>query len=267
MSDDALEDAAPSAVPGGFVPPTSLCRDDLDATHYQRLTRIYAYLLYAVLGAAMLHLIPVWVLALAVPLFYLRMALALHELLHVCPADQVPRFHQLTMIFESPMCLGYREHRAIHFAHHRFASTERDPEQYQIVGGPVRAFANALISPERGFVQWVRAHGLSRSLAIDAGLRCAAFVVLAAVRPRVFLVYWLALRLSVGVASFVFHHVLHNVEGRLGTFPLPVSSGVLMVARALFGREPMLILTAHERHHSWPRVRARDLPLLPEPDA
>ncbi len=267
MFDDALEDAAPSAVPGGFVPPLSLCRDERDARHYQRLTRIYAYLLYAALVAAMLHAIPLWALALAVPLFYLRMALALHELLHVCPAAQVPRFHQLTMIFESPMCLGYREHRAIHFAHHRFASTDRDPEQYQIVGGPLRALANAMISPERGFVHWVRAHGMSRALAIDAGLRCAAFVLLAVVRPRVFLVYWVALRVSVGVASFVFHHVLHNFEGRLGTFPLPVSAGVLTCARALFGREPMLILTEHERHHSWPRVRARDLPLLPEPHA
>jgi hypothetical protein len=83
------------------------------------------------------------------------------------------------MVFESPLCLGYREHRAIHFAHHRFASTDRDPELYQIVGGPWRALANAMISPERGFAGWVRRHGISRSLAIEGTVRCAAFITLA----------------------------------------------------------------------------------------
>jgi len=267
MLDDVLDDAAATAAPGGFVPPPSCCRDAGDARRYLRLTRLYTYLLYAALGLALARLIPAWVLVPLVPFVYLRLALALHELLHVCPPGQVSRFHQLTMIFESPMCLGYREHRAIHFAHHRFASTDRDPEQYQIVGGPLRAFANALISPERGFVHWVRAHGLNRTLAIDAALRALAFVVLLSINPRVFVVYWLALRVSVGFASFVFHHVLHNLDGRLGTFRLPVSGPVLNAARALFGAEPMLILTEHERHHHWPRVRAKDLPLLPEPNA
>ena len=264
--DDAFDDMN-TVASDGFVPPATLFRDRHDGARYQLLTRLYAYALYAALGSAMLGFIPAWTLALLVPFVYLRMALALHELLHARPPDQVPRFHQLTMIFESPMCLGYREHRAVHFAHHRFASTERDPERYQIVGRPFGAFANAMISPERGFVQWVRAHGLSRDLALDAGIRCAAFVALAVVSPRVFFIYWIALRVSVGVASFVFHYALHNDDGRLGTFPLPVAAAVVRGARALFGAEPMLILTEHERHHAWPRVRARDLPLLPEPRA
>ena len=163
------------------------------------------------------------------------------------------------------MCLGYREHRAIHFAHHRFASTERDPERYQIEGGSLCAFGNALISPERGLIRWVREHGLRRQLAIDACVRCVAFAAVAAINPRVFLVYWVALRLSVGCSSFVFHHVLHNAHGRLGTFKPRVSDAVVRMARVLFGAESMLIITEHERHHVWPRVRARDLPLLPEP--
>lgn len=267
MFDDVLDGDAVLDAPGGFTPPPSCYRDHRDRRRYLRLTRLYTYSLYAALGLALARLIPAWVLVPLVPFVYLRLALALHELLHVCSADQVPRFHQLTMIFESPMCLGYREHRAIHFAHHRFASTDRDPEQYQIVGGPLRAFANALISPERGFVHWVRAHGLSRTLARDAAIRAVAFVVLLAINPGVFVVYWLALRVSVGFASFVFHHVLHNMDGRLGTFRLPVSRPVIEMARALFGAEPMLILTEHERHHLWPRVRAKDLPLLPEPNA
>ncbi|MBI3400393.1 MAG: hypothetical protein HY048_03140 [Acidobacteria bacterium] len=265
MFEEGSDNAAMAAAPDAFSPPPVLWRDERDARHYQFWTRVYAYALYAALGSAVLGLMPPWLLVPVVPLVYFRMALALHELLHARPSSQLPRFHQLTMIFESPMCLGYREHRAIHFAHHRFASTDRDPERYQIEGGPLRAFGAALISPECGFVRWVREHGMSRSLAVDAGIRCAAFIALVAVNPRVFFVYWVALRLSVGCSSFVFHHVLHNDDGRLGTFRLPAPDVVVRMARALFGAEPMLILTEHERHHQWPRVRAGDLPLLPAP--
>jgi len=175
----------------------------------------------------------------------------------------VPAFHRLTMIFETPLCLGYREHRAIHFAHHRFASTDNDPERYQIVGGAWRAFGNAMISPEHAFVTWVRRYGVTRTQAIDIGIRFAGFVVALSINPAVFLVYWLSLRVSVGFASFVFHHVLHSLDGRLGTFPLPVRASVVRMASLLFGREPLLILTEHERHHNWPRVRARDLSRVP----
>jgi fatty-acid desaturase len=250
-----------------FSPPPALIRDRSDVRHYVRLTLGLTCLLYLSLGLALARVLPAWLLLVVVPLIYLRLALALHELLHAASAAEVPAFHRLTMIFETPIGLGYREHRAIHFAHHRFASTDRDPERYQIVGGPWRAFANALISPERALVAWIGAHGLTRDLAIEMAIRCAAFIVIASLNPWAFLMYWIALRLSVGFASFVFHHVLHSLDGRLGTFPLPVPGWVLAAAGFLFGREPMLILTEHERHHEWPRVRARDLPLLPVPRA
>ena len=123
--------------------------------------------------------------------------------------------------------------------------------------------------------RWAKALGLlfavgavsGTILSIEMGVRLAGFVLVLAINPVAFLMYWIALRLSVGFASFVFHHVLHSLDGRLGTFPLPVSRAVVGLAERLFGREPMLILTEHERHHEWPRVRARDLPLLPDPRA
>lgn len=263
--EDITDEAIVATATGGYVPPPAMLRDASDARAYTNSTLVYVCLLYALLALAMASVIPAWILVPAVPLIYLRLALALHELLHACPPAQVSWFHRLTMIFESPVCLGYREHRAIHFAHHRFASTDRDPEQYQIVGGALAAFANAMVSPERGFIHWVREHGVSRPLAVEMTVRFAGFVTLLAINPPVFLVYWLSLRVSVGFASFVFHHALHNDDGRLGTFPLPAPTWLVRTARLLFGAEPMLILTEHERHHAWPRVRARDLPLLPEP--
>jgi fatty-acid desaturase len=164
-----------------------MARDRADARHYMRATLVYVCLLYAALGLALARVIPAWTLLVAVPLVYLRLALALHELLHAASAAEVPAFHRLTMIFESPLCLGYREHRAIHFAHHRFASTDRDPERYQILGSGWRAFGAALISPEHALVTWVRAHGLSRDLAVEMGIRLIGFGLVLAINPAAFL--------------------------------------------------------------------------------
>lgn len=243
--------------------PGTLQRDEGDARRYRRLTVAYALTIYAVLVLALAGLVPAWVLVPVVPLVYVRLSLALHELMHVCPTSDVSVIHRLTLLMESPISLGYREHRAIHFMHHRFSGTARDPELFQIVGGPLGAFGHALISPEWHAVTWVRAHGLTRALAIESAVRIAAFGAALAWNPRVFLLYWIMLRLSIGTGAFVFHHVLHNQHGRLGTFPLPLPMAWRAAARLLVGREPLVILSEHERHHRWPRVRASDLTRLP----
>ena len=250
-----------------IIPPASLLRNEIDARRYTYSTLGCVCVLYAALGLSLANVLSPWILIGVVPLVYLRLALGLHELIHVSPAEAVPYFHRLTMIFESPVCLGYREHRAIHFAHHRFASTDRDPELYQIVGGPWRAFVNAMAVPERSLIRWIGEHGVSRTLAREAGIRLVGFITVLAINPGVFLIYWLTLRVSVGCASFVFHHVLHSLDGELGTFPLPVSARVVSIAGMIVGREPLLILTEHERHHRWPNLRASCLPLMPEPHA
>jgi len=262
---------ARAAGPGRAVPsgatigrtPAECARDDLDARAYVHRTLGYTLLLYALLGLATLEAIPAAVLVVAVPLIYVRLSLALHELMHVHSAAQVPFFHRLAMIFDTPLGLGYREHRAIHLAHHRHAATARDPELFQIRGGHLRAAACALIAPERHFVVWVRRHGASRALCVEGAVRLATFGAALAVNPGAFLVYWLSLRASIGGASFVFHHLLHCSGGRYGTFPLPAAPALLRLGRALFGPEPLVILTEHRLHHQWPQVRSGDLPRLP----
>ena len=59
------------------------------------------------------------------------------------------------------------------------------------------------------------------------------------------------------------HHLLHQRDGRLGTFSLPATPALLALGRQLFGEEPMLILQRHRAHHLWPALRVRDLPELP----
>jgi hypothetical protein len=252
--------AAARAPAGGAA---DYARSDLDARGYVHRTLGYTLLLYALLFLAAASAIPAAALAVAVPLIYVRLSLALHELMHVRSASRVPFFHRLAMIFDTPVGLGYREHRAIHLEHHRHTATARDPELFQIRGGHLRALACAMIAPERHFVVWIRANGAGRSLRIETAVRLAAFGAVLAINPETFLVYWLSLRASIGGSSFVFHHLLHRRAGRYGTFPLPAATALLRLGRALFGPEPIVILTEHRLHHQWPQVRSGDLPRLP----
>jgi hypothetical protein len=238
-------------------------RSDADARRYVRLTLGHTLAMYGVLGATLLNVLPAWTLVVAVPWLYLRLSLGLHELLHVCDATEVPAFHRLAMIFDTPAGLGFREHRVIHFRHHRFGGGERDPERWQIEGGHLHAFAQAMTTPERSFVEWVRTRGVDGVLLRDGAFRLAVFAALVALNPMVFLVYWTTLRVCIGGAGFVFHHLLHNRRGALGTYALPFPLWLVHAGRTIFGDEPMLILTRHRSHHLWPRIRVRDLPELP----
>ena len=244
------------------TPAADAMRNDADARRYLKLTLIHTIALYGILAAAIAGVVPAWILLASVPWLYVRLSLGLHELLHVRDAGQVPAFHRLTMVFDTPFGLGYREHRAIHLRHHRFGAGERDPERWQIEGAHLRAFANAMFTPERSLLEWVRAHGFDAPLVRDGIFRLACFSAVAAINPAVFLVYWIALRASVGAAGFVFHHLLHNRQGALGTYALRFPSWCVRIGRAIVGDEPMLILTKHRSHHLWPDVRVRDLPHL-----
>ena len=242
--------------------PTSL-RNDRDARRYVRRTLALTLLIYALLALVLSGWAAPWILPLVLPLLYVRLSLALHELMHVRTAARVSWFHRLAMIFDTPLGLGYREHRAIHLAHHRYAGSARDPELYQIRGSHLQAFANAMASPERAAITWVRQRGISRALAREACARGVLFCALLAWNPLAFACYWLALRACVGGSSFVFHHLLHSRGGALGNFALPRALlRALPLARALFGIEPVLIVRDHRLHHAAPGVRARDLPTV-----
>ncbi len=244
------------------LPHAGAFRNELDARSYVRRTFVLTISLYAVLAAALWGPLPWWTLLVAVPWLYVRLALALHELLHARAPDDVPAFHRLAMIFDTPLGLGFREHREIHLDHHRYGVDRRDPERAQIEGSHLRALLMALSTPERALVHRLHTRGLDAALVRQAGLRLVVFCALLAANPAVFVVYCLVLRASIGASGYVFHHVLHNRRGALGTYALPVSARIARAGQALFGEEPMLILARHRSHHLWPDVRVRDLPAL-----
>lgn len=241
------------------VVPRSFCRDERDALRHRRASRSYLLLMYALLAAGLLEWVPVWLFVVCIPPLYVRCALSAHELMHACKAAQVSLLHRLMMVLETPVCLGYREHRDIHMRHHRDPGTERDPEFFQIRGGHVRAALNAMISPERSLWLYLRERGASRALVAEAMLRCAVFVAVAAANPLVFLWYWITLRASVGGAAYLFHHALHYRAGRYGTFPLRPPRALERVLRLMLGRESVLILLEHPAHHAFQQVKASRL--------
>ena len=238
-----------------------LMRNDGDARRYARRTLVLTLASYALLAGALAGWISPWLFPVVVPLVYVRLSLALHELMHARAASDVSWFHRLAMIFDTPLGLGYREHRAIHLAHHRYATTPRDPELFQIRGSHLAAFANALLAPERAALDWTHRRGMSRALRRHMLARGVAFVALVAWNPAVFAVYWVTLRLCIGGSSFVFHHLLHSRAGVLGNHASPAAlRRLLPLAWVLFGHEPVVIVRDHRLHHAHPKVRASDLP-------
>src|SRR4051794_4098485 len=74
-------------------------RDESDARRDARRTVVLTIAMYAVLAASEAGAVPPWMLIVAVPLVYVRLSLALHELLHARTAGKVTWFHRLAMIF------------------------------------------------------------------------------------------------------------------------------------------------------------------------
>src|SRR5664279_2200484 len=63
--------------------PHSGLRDAADARRYLRVTLFHTLAIYAALAAAMAGVVPATLLVAALPWIYVRLSLALHELLHV----------------------------------------------------------------------------------------------------------------------------------------------------------------------------------------
>lgn len=227
-------------------------------------TFLWSMVLYAALGLGVLGVLPLWALAVAVPLIYVRLALALHEMMHCCHPGGLNAFFRLAAVLETPWALGYREHRVLHLRHHRFNAGPGDPERDLIAATARRAFWLALTVPERSTLAWVREKGLRAALGPGHLLRAALFVCVACLAPAAFAVYWVVLRLSIGISGFCFHHVLHARAGRLGTFALPGGAMTLRWGAWLFGQQPMLILYRHRAHHLWPQLPLDALPDLPD---
>ncbi len=215
--------------------------------------------IYVLLGLAILGWVSVWVIAPVIAVCYARGALLTHELMHMRRPERVPWMLRMMMLFETPLGLGYREHQNVHLRHHKQAATAADPEFFQIKGGSARAFVAAMLGPELTAAQWVESRGIGPSLRKEATIRALLMFGLVAVAPRVFLHYWIVLRLTVGLSNFMFHHLLHYRRGEYGTYALRLPRPIDALLRVVLGPSLSAVLCEHDAHHAWCNVKPERL--------
>ncbi len=217
--------------------------------------------IYAALGAAIVGLLPVVVMIPIVAFAYVRGALLTHELMHVRRPERVTWILRMMMLFDTPLGLGYREHQNIHLRHHQRAATATmaDPEFFQIEGGSLRALLAAMAGSEIAAMQWVASRGISPSLRREATVRALCMLGLVAIAPKIFLIYWVTMRLTIGLSNFMFHHLLHYRRGEYGTFPLRLPRPVDAMLRVVLGSSLSAVLCEHDAHHVWSQVKAERL--------
>ena len=250
-------------------PPRSYHRSPADARRYERAGLAYMLGIWVALAAAMLGWASILALYPVIVVCYVRGALLTHELMHVRRPEQVAWPLRMMMLFDTPLGLGYREHQDVQLRHHRRPAAPGDPELFQIRGSSLRAFLAAMAGPELAAIGWVGEHGIGPGLRREASVRALVMLSLAALRPSVFLGYWLVLRLTVGVSNFMFHHALHYRNGRgigheprrgeYGTFPLRLPRPLDALLRVVLGSSLAAVLSEHDAHHAWSHVKAERL--------
>ena len=106
-----------------------------------------------------------------------------------------------------------------------------------------------MTSPEQTLVRWVNERGIDAQLVRQIVARAFFFFVVAALCGRMFLWYWLPLRLTYGASLFMFSYVLHRRGARYGVFRIELNRAGVALFVFLFGRTGWLAVCNHDVHH------------------
>lgn len=233
-----------------------------DAHEYQLKMLLSVLLLYACFAAYVFEWLGFWWMAGISSVIATRWMIAFHELFHLKSADQLDWITRLVPIPFSPINLGYREYRQIHFAHHKHTATPADPDAFHILGGFFRAFLGALTQHEQASFRYIMQHGLNRELAISMTLRLLIFVMLLSLAPVQFLLWAAVLRVTYTINDFVFFHLVHYRFGQPGTFRTPLPAILRWPLILVYGFDVVYATMYHDIHHAQPRIAPRFLPLV-----
>jgi len=240
---------------GGFYTTVEVAR------RYEREGVVCLVILHALLAATILRYLPPYVL-LVVPVLYARVILGGHEVLHSKVGLDVNPLTRLMPFYQTPIVLGYEQIRDIHLRHHRFFGTKDDPEDYLVTApSHLRALGLAFISPERHYLRYVQARGMTKRLAVETLIRAALFVGMLCANPAVFLIHVAIMRVTMGGSEFFFHNVIHmaDLEKRDRWFYERVPKVWWRMLRGLFGTEKVDILLVHDTHHAHQLISAAKL--------
>lgn len=236
-----------------------------DALAYVNGCLVAAICLVGGYAAAVMQIIPVWILCIIVLLTVPRWTINLHELIHVYDATQINPFICAMGISPTPLSLltlSYRELRSLHLCHHRSPASVDDPDAFHIRGPFWQVFCMSFVVPECQTMQWFKVHGVSWTLGCDLLLKAIVFVGLAWVGGSIFFWFWLSLRLAYGLSDFTFSRIVHCQNGEYGTFPLAIPDWVRQIIIALLGEVVLYATIHHDIHHMNPWVAAHHLPAV-----
>jgi len=236
-----------------------LFASDDDARRLTAATLLCNALAYAQLFCAAWGLVPGWTLALTLPILIPRWMIAVHELFHLRSEREVDPITRLLPFLFTFLSIGYRESLANHRGHHRHMATPADPEYYQLRGGKVVGFANAMTAPEQMWVRWVAQHGLDRELARDTAIRLALFIGLIWISGPIFLWYWIPARFAFGLSYFAFFYWLHREREAFGVYPLALPLWLARLGTLVWGPDVIEATLHHDLHHAQPRIAAKHL--------
>ena len=230
-----------------------------DGVRLQRTILILTGLMYGHFALAAGQFLPFWTLLLTIPILMTRWMLAVHEIFHVCKPPQLDLVTRLLPMAFTPLALGFREFQNIHFRHHQYMCTPDDAEWFQIRGGYLSGFLNAVTSPDQALFRWVACRGIDRQLVGTLILQSTVFFGLIYLTGWNFLWYWIPARISYGVGSFVFFYMLHRRGKNFGVYALQLPAGLARIYALLFGNEALQVTCHHDLHHENPRIAGHAL--------
>jgi fatty acid desaturase len=234
--------------------------NERDAREYQYKVIAFTMCLYLVFIAFALGYIPFWIMLPVSSILVTRWLIAFHELLHLKKAEDLDWLTRLVPIPFSLVNLGYREYRQIHMGHHRYTAQREDPDAFHIRGGHLKALLGAITQQEQASYRFIKQYGLSRELAVMLFLRAALFLALLLVFGKVFVVWFLVLRITYIINDYIFFHFVHYRAGQAGTFSIPLTRWLIYAFIVIYGIDVVYATMHHDIHHRNARIAAKFLP-------
>ncbi|NOT17651.1 MAG: hypothetical protein HOP20_06240 [Sulfuriferula sp.] len=230
-----------------------------DGRRYQRTILLLTIMLFGLFALAVAGIVPYWLLLLTTPILIVRWMLAVHEIFHICATEQLDWVTRLLPLALTPLFLGYREYRDIHFRHHHYMCTPNDPEYFQLKGGYLSGICNAVTAPEQALYLWLKTHRITPTLAWQFVLHLLLFTSMIYLAGWHFLYYWLPARISYGVSNFSFFYLLHRRGHEYGVYKAHITGIIASLYQLLFGLDALRATQHHDVHHANPRIVAHKL--------
>jgi hypothetical protein len=185
----------------------------------------------------------------------------IHALTHAyTPNQKVPWLLELLPVLWSPLIPGFSEARKIHMEHHKYQTSENDPDNAIIDGNSkLLIFLKCGFIFEYWIVHCIQRGWVSRQYWTSWTLRLALIAGLTWLAGPWAMVICLFLAAKLGIASafFIFSYRAHVEHGQLGTFRRPLPQVLITLNHLLIGRYAADPASLHDIHHARPSVSCK----------